>query len=48
MSVGPSYHGVFSERITTLSPFSAEIGTTARSGIESLVANWVNSSWMRS
>ena len=48
MSVGPSYHGVFSERVTTLSPLSAEIGTTARSGIDSLVANFVNSSWIRS
>ena len=39
MSVGPWYHGVFSERVTTLSPLSAEIGMTSRSGMLSLVAN---------
>ena len=48
MSVGPWYQGVFSERVTTLSPLSAEIGMTSRSGIDSLVANCVNSSWIRS
>ena len=31
-SGGPSYQGMFSERSTTLSPCSAEIGITARSG----------------
>ncbi len=46
MSVGPWYHGVFSERSTTLSPRSAEIGMTSRSGMLSFVANWVNSAWI--
>ena len=46
MSVGPEYHGMFSERLTTLSPWSAEIGMTSRSGMLSLVANAVNSAWI--
>ena len=46
MSVGPAYQLIFSERFTTLSPWSAEIGITVRSGMLSLVANWVNSLWI--
>ena len=46
MSVGPEYQSMFSERLTTLSPLSAEIGMTSRSGMLSLVANWVNSAWI--
>ena len=46
MSVGPWYHGVFSDRLTTLSPWSAEIGMTSRSGMLSLVAKFVNSWWI--
>ena len=34
----PSYHGMFSERETTLSPLSAEIGMIVRSGMSSLAA----------
>ena len=45
--VGPEYHDMFSDRVTTLSPLSAEIGMTSRSGMFSLVANWVNSWWIR-
>ena len=48
MSDWPSYHGMFSDRLTTLSPLSAEIGMTSRSGIDSLVAKFANSSWIRS
>jgi hypothetical protein len=44
MSDWPSYHGIFSDRFTTLSPLSAEIGMTSRSGMFSFVA----SSWIRS
>ena len=43
MSDEPSYHGMFVERVTTLSPCSAEIGMTSRSGIDSLVAKDVKS-----
>ena len=43
MSDDPSYHGMFLDRVTTLSPCSAEIGMTSRSGIDSLEANDVNS-----
>ncbi len=46
ISVGPEYHGVFSERFTTLSPWSAEIGMTSRSGMLSFVAKVVNSLWI--
>ena len=35
-------------RVTTLSPLSAEIGMISRSGMLSLVANDVNSAWIRS
>ncbi len=42
--LGPSYHGMFSERVTTLSPLRADTGMTVRSGTRSLAANWVNSS----
>jgi hypothetical protein len=35
---------MFSERVTTLSPFNAEIGMTSRSGMDSLEANALNSS----
>ena len=48
MSVGPWYQGECSPRSTTLSPLSAEIGMTSRSGMLSLVANCENSWWMRS
>ena len=48
MSDEPSYHGMCSERVTTLSPLSAEIGMISRSGMFSFVANAVNSSWIRS
>ena len=47
-SDGPSYQGMLSERLTTLSPLSAETGMIVRSGTRSLVANAVNSSWMSS
>ena len=43
-SDGPSYQGMFAERVTMLSPCSAEIGMTVRSGASSLAANAVNSS----
>ena len=39
---------VLGPRSTTLSPWSAEIGMTSRSGMFSLVANWVNSLWILS
>ena len=48
MSDGPSYQSMFSERLTTLSPWSAEIGMISRSGIDSLVAKEVNSWWILS
>ena len=44
--MGPEYHGMFSERVTTLSPWSAEIGMTSRSGMFSFVAKVVNSLWI--
>jgi hypothetical protein len=47
-SDGPSYQFMFSDRVTTLSPSSAEIGMIVRSGIESFVANDVNSWWISS
>ncbi len=40
----PSYQGEFAERVTTLSPCSAEIGMTVRSGTLSFAAKAVNSS----
>ena len=43
-SDGPSYQGMFADRVTTLSPCSAEIGMTVRSGMFSFAANAVNSS----
>ena len=46
MSEGPSYQSMFSERLTTLSPCSAEIGMISRSGMFSFVAKAVNSSWI--
>ena len=48
MSDCPSYQSMCSLRVTTLSPLSAEIGITSRSGIDSFVANELNSSWIRS
>ena len=48
ISEEPLYQGMFSERFTTLSPLSAEIGMTSRSGMFSLVAKEVNSLWIRS
>ncbi len=42
--MGPAYQGVLVDRVTTLSPSSAEIGTTVRSGTSSLVAKTENSS----
>ena len=48
MSDGPSYQSMCSERLTTLSPLSAEIGMISRSGIDSLVAKEVNSWWILS
>jgi hypothetical protein len=39
---------MFSERVTTLSPASAEIGMTSRSGIDSFVANETKSRSIRS
>src|SRR6185369_5823504 len=47
-SAGPSYHGLFGDRVTMLSPCRAEIGTIVRSGASSLAANAVNSSAMDS
>ena len=41
---GPSYHGMFADRVTMLSPCSAEIGMTARSGASSFIAKQENSS----
>ncbi len=41
---GPSYQGMFSERATMLSPCSAEIGMTVRSGASSFIAKQENSS----
>ncbi len=48
MSDGPSYQSMCSERLTTLSPWSAEIGMISRSGMFSLVAKEVNSWWILS
>ncbi len=45
--LGPWYHGMFAERETTLSPLSAEMGTTVRSGTSSLVVKAQNSFSMR-
>ena len=42
-SDGPSYQGILSERLTTLSPWRAAIGMTVRSGTLSFEANAANS-----
>ena len=47
-SDGPSYQGMLSERVTMLSPCSAEIGMTVRSGASSFAAKSVNSAAMSS
>jgi hypothetical protein len=39
---------MFGERVTMLSPCSAEIGTTLRSGASSFIAKQANSSAIRS
>ena len=47
-SVGPSYHDMFAERSTTLSPSRAEIGMNVTSRRSRRAANSVNSSRMAS
>src|SRR5216117_2998306 len=42
-SDGPSYHGMRADRVTMLSPCSAETGTTVRSGTSSFIAKQENS-----
>ena len=46
--LGPSYQDIVSERVTMLSPLSAEMGIAVRSGMRSLLANAANSSLMSS